>query len=181
MPGSFSPTLVPLTPASALPPAPARGLLSPLLSRPLPDQRDLVAAGPAGVPLVTPGQDTALSLPALEKVDLLLVDEQIENAASQAGGVPQMPETQGSLSNVWRDSSDIEAPGHSQPVLGSVVENTPTETSVDLHGEVPPVKQQSDGVRPVVTQQLVAGDKDCVKYVTRHTVYQFNCSRFQGI
>ena len=74
-----------------------------------------------------------------------------------------MPETQGSLSNVRRDSSDIEAPGHSQPVLGSVVENTPTETSVDLHGEVPPVKQQADGVRSVVTQQLVAGDKDCVK------------------
>ena len=78
-----------------------------------------------------------------------------------------MPESQGCLPDICRDSADIQSSGHSQSVSGSVIEDTPAETSVNLHGEVPAVQQQTDCVRPVVTEQLVTGDKNQSVNVTR--------------
>ena len=68
-----------------------------------------------------------------------------------------MPESQSCLAHIRWDSAHIESPGSSQPVSGSVIEDTPTETSVHLHRQISPVEQQLDGVRPVVTEELVAG------------------------
>ena len=104
--GSLSPALVGLTPhtspscsascsascSNLLPSSPAV-FVGPPGCRSVSDERVLVAAGPAGVPLVTPGQDPALSLAALQEVHLLLVDEHLQDAASQTGGVPQVPQS----------------------------------------------------------------------------------------
>ena len=68
-----------------------------------------------------------------------------------------MPQSQSCLANSWRDSANIESPWGSQSVSGSVIEDTPTETSVHLHRQISPEEQQLDGVRPVVTEELVAG------------------------
>ena len=78
-----------------------------------------------------------------------------------------MPHSERRLSDLGGDTSDIQRPGHSQPVTGSVIEDTPAETSVNLHGEVPAVEQQTDCVRPVVTEQLVTGDKNQSVNMTR--------------
>ena len=63
-----------------------------------------------------------------------------------------MPLSQSRLANIGRDSANIESPWCSQSVSGSVIEDTPAETSVNLHGQVPPEEQELDGVRPVVIE-----------------------------
>ena len=78
-----------------------------------------------------------------------------------------MPLFQSCLANIGWNSSNIESPWCSESVSGSVIEDTPAETSVNLHGEVPAVQQQTDCVRPVVTEQLVTGDKNQSVNVTR--------------
>ena len=67
-----------------------------------------------------------------------------------------MPESQRCLPNSWWNSAHIESPGSSESVSGSVIENTPTETSVHLHRQISPQEQQLDGVRPVIAEHLVA-------------------------
>ena len=87
--GPFSPALVDITPHTSttntstssnfLSSSPAFLLAPPSWS--VPDERVLVAAGPAGVSLVAAWQDAALSLAALQEVNLLLVDEHLEDTA----------------------------------------------------------------------------------------------------
>ena len=91
VPGPLSPALVTFTPhtssttssssssSNLLPSSPAFLLAPPGWS--VPDERVLVAAGPAGVSLVAARQDAALPLAALQEVHLLLVDEHLEDAA----------------------------------------------------------------------------------------------------
>ena len=88
--GSLSPALVGLTPhtspscstscSNLLPSSPAV-FVGPPDSRSVPDERVLVAAGAARVPLVAAGHYPALPLPALQEVNLLLVDEHLEDTA----------------------------------------------------------------------------------------------------
>ena len=68
-----------------------------------------------------------------------------------------MPLFQSCLANIGWNSANIESPWCSESVSGSVIEDTPAETSVNLHGEVSPEEQELDGVRPVVIEKLVAG------------------------
>ena len=68
-----------------------------------------------------------------------------------------MPQSQSCLAHIGRHSAHIESPGSSEPVSGSVIENTPAETSVHLHRQISPEEQQLDGVRSVVAEELVAG------------------------
>ena len=93
VPGPLSPALVTFTPhtstttstssssssSNLLPSSPAFLLAPPGWS--VPDERVLVAAGPAGVSLVAARQDAALPLAALQEVHLLLVDEHLEDTA----------------------------------------------------------------------------------------------------
>ena len=71
-----------------------------------------------------------------------------------------MPESQGCLPDICRDSADIQSSGHSKSVSGSVIENTPAEASVHLHRQIPPEEQQLDGVRTVVIEELVTGGRE---------------------
>ena len=78
-----------------------------------------------------------------------------------------MPESQSCLAHIWWDSAHIESPGSSESVSGSVIEDTPAETTVHLHGQVPAQQQQLDGVGPVVAQQLVAEWVKCLSEMSQ--------------
>ena len=93
--GPLSPTLVGLTSRTSscssscfsdlLPSSPSLLLAPP--GWPVPDERVLVATGPARVALVAAGQYPPLSISALQEVNLLLVDEHLEDAACTKGSL----------------------------------------------------------------------------------------------